>query len=261
MEGRCHNPAFFYRMKYMALVKFYTSKKKDVDYFKTLLKEKKKGEKEVFSWALGPHKILKRFTTKKGNFLKKDVDFVEGYIDSFYKENSEEIKKRSKIIEKDWGKKEKIFLKLIKDLFGDSNFPRKAYKCYTTIWGIYPRFLEEGIFMIPWNHKTKKYELSVIAHEMLHFKFYNYIKKEMGIKKPEKDVFIWHISEIFNGIIQSSKPWLKVFKLKPMYYPFHTRIIKQNLLWWEKQKEKNVTLLIERIVDSVERNRRNLGLK
>jgi hypothetical protein len=62
---------------------------------------------------------------------------------------------------------------------------------------------------------------------MLHFIFYDYfIKKYPQYNKKKYSFYIWHISEIFNGIIQNSFPWLKIFKITGQSYPEHQKIIK-----------------------------------
>ena len=103
---------------------------------------------------------------------------------------------------------------------------------------MYPRYLKDKTFQFPYRHKKKNFIPVVIAHEMLHFIFYDYIHKKFPKYKSYKyDFFIWHVSEIFNEIVQNSPKWFKVFKAKSMGYPEHKRIVnKLSKKYYKKDK-------------------------
>lgn len=125
-----------------------------------------------------------------------------------------------------WTKIAPHYFSLIDALFNNRKWPRGKYIAFGTIWGMYPRFLKDKTFQIPFWHRAPRYISVVIAHELLHFMFYDYFYEHYPkYHRPEDSFFVWHISEIFNSIIQNSPQWLKVFELKSMAYPEHKKII------------------------------------
>jgi len=113
---------------------------------------------------------------------------------------------------------------------------------------MYPRFLDDKTFCIPYLHKNEKYVNVVIAHEMLHFVFYDYFyKKYPEYNNSEYNFFVWNISEIFNSLIQNSNEWIKVFKEQSMTYLQHDIIINKI----RDLKINNIDLLIEKIISEV----------
>ena len=61
-------------------------------------------------------------------------------------------------------------------------------------------YFEDKTFQIPIKYKNKKYVNAIIAHELLHFMFYDYLEKSITpINYPEETV--WQLSELFNTLI------------------------------------------------------------
>ena len=136
------------------------------------------------------------------------------------------MEKHLSVYQSNWENKEKSFLNLVNEIFCDNFWPEGKYVVYLTIWGIFPRFLEDSTFQVPYKYKNQKYINVIIAHEMLHFVFHNYFyQKYPQYKQNEHNFFVWHISEIFNVIVQNSSKWLKIFEVKTMDYPEHREII------------------------------------
>lgn len=227
-------------------IRIISSLEKDIECLNNFLQESKSkhGDKEIFSWAIAPHKEL----VATPHLTKR---IISAYVHSFYNNHEEKIAMHRSSIENTWRKKELKFFKLTEELFGDSYWPKGLYIGYLTIWGVYPRYLENKIFFVPWNHARKGYAYSVIAHELLHFKFYDFFSKKFPeYKNLTSNTFVWHVSEIFNAVIQLSLPWLRVFPAKPMLYPVHSRLVRKCLIWWKalSKKDKNVYILIEKII-------------
>jgi hypothetical protein len=210
-------------------VKFVISKKKELETFLAFLNESKYWDnKREMNWAFyKPHPKLKILKQKNLSSLEKK-SIVVRYINFYYKGNLEKIKKGVLKTKKDWQSKEKHFFNLVDEIFKNHSWPKGKYIAYPTIWGMYPRYLKDKTFQFPYHHKKENFIPVVIAHEMLHFIFYNYFFKNYPhYKKREYDFFVWHISEIFNVIIQNSPPWLKIFNTHVQTYPEHRKIIKQ----------------------------------
>lgn len=118
--------------------------------------------------------------------------------------------------------------------------------------GLYSRDIKNKIFQFPYSHPISGYSVAVIAHELLHFIFYDYFFKNYPqYKKPNKSLFVWHISEIFNSVIQKSNIWKEIFRAALLDYPFHKEIIKK----LKKQYRQQIItdLLIESILEELKR--------
>ncbi len=184
------------------------------------------------------------------NYIKKEI--VEKFVGEFYRKNKAIIEKNIDLYEINWNKKEKTFYKLVKKIFTEIPWPKGKYIAYSTMWGMYPRFLEDKTFQVPYKHKNPKYVNVIIAHEMLHFIFYDYFyKKYPGYRSKKYNLFVWHISEIFNVIVQNSNKWMKVFKLKTMPYPEHKKVIKKLKEKYKSAKLFKANDLIDDIIKAV----------
>lgn len=227
-------------------IKFLIDAKKDLDIF-YLLNKDIENNPNVFNWAfLDKYPELSKY--KKNNFLEISKKELNIFIHSIYKKDAEIMDKNILKYENDWGIIEGEFYDLVSDIFGLYNFPEGKYIGYLTIWGMYPRFLNDKTFCIPYFHKKEKYINVIIAHEMLHFIFYDYFYKNYPkYNEPKYNFFVWYVSEIFNSLIQNSKEWLDVFDEESMAYPEHNKIIK-NI---RDLKINNLDDLIDEIVKEV----------
>ncbi|MDD3998782.1 MAG: hypothetical protein PHR98_01595 [Candidatus Shapirobacteria bacterium] len=219
-------------------IKFKIDPKKDISTFFDFLKDAKYDEGRNFEWAiLKHHPYFKKFN---GEIDKK---IVKDFVFKYYSKNKKAIEKNIITHENNWKKIEKDFFKLAHDLFLDTKWPKGKYIAYTTMWSMYPRFLDDKTFQIPAISKKKKVASFIIAHEMLHFIFYEYfLNKYKKYKSHKYDFFVWHVSEIFNVIIMNRPEWQKILKNKDDGYPEHGKII-------EKLSKKECC--IDELVDNI----------
>lgn len=204
-------------------VKFKISYKKDVETFFAFLGEKH-NTKRVMNWAI--YSIFPYL--KKIQLTKRDKKFVDQFVLFQYKTKAREMKENMAIYENQWRKVEPLFSRLTQVIFGSRKWPKGKYIAFATIWGMYPRFLEDKTFQIPFKYPKPAYINVVIAHELLHFMFYDYcFAKYPQYKKESYELLMWHASEIFNPLIQNSAKWQKIFGLPTMPYPEHEKAIKQ----------------------------------
>jgi len=216
-------------------IKFLVNKKKELETYIGFLHDSKFHEnKREMDWAFYiPHPKLMRLRNKK--FSSRDkIKIVKKYIDEYYCEkDSKAVKRILLVTEKQWTKKENLFFALVNNIFHHHPWPKGKYIAYGTIWGMYPRFLKDKTFLFPLDRKNKREASIIIAHEMLHFIFYDYVfNKFQKYKKHEYDFKMWHISEIFNVIIQNSPEWVKFFGQKTDPYPEHRRHIRKLKKAW-----------------------------
>jgi len=104
-----------------------------------------------------------------------------------------------------------------------------------------PRYVKQKIFFFPYKHKISKYSNKVIAHELLHFIFFDYLEKNHGLEewskiKNKPDDYIWKISEVFNNVIEDWRPYNRLLKDKPNPYTGTEKMFeKMKKQWREKQ--------------------------
>ncbi len=207
-------------------VKFKISVEKDVRTFFAFNDEAAYDEGRNLEWAIfKSYPAFKKY--QKGNVLKISKKEVREFVQQSYAKRSKEIKQNMELYKKNWQKVEKDYFALVDNLFNKKYWPKGKYICYPTIWGMYPRFLEDSTFQVPTRQPKKIRGVNVIiAHEMLHFIFYKYFFTKYPKYKSDKyDFFCWHVSEIFNEVIQNSPEWIKVFELPLSPYPEHEDIV------------------------------------
>ncbi|MBI5401275.1 hypothetical protein HZB05_00385 [Candidatus Wolfebacteria bacterium] len=207
-------------------VKFKIDYKKDVKTFFAFNNEADFDDGRNLEWAIfSKYPEFKKY--KRGNKLDVSQKQISKFVNSIYQKNKKIIDSNFYLYKKNWLKLEKKYFYLVDDLFDNYKWPEGKYVTYPTIWGMYPRFLEDKTFQIPFKDKKKKDINVIIAHEMLHFMFYDYFyKKYPKYKSNNYNFFVWNISEIFNSVVQNSSGWLKIFKIKPKSYPEHENIVK-----------------------------------
>jgi len=201
-------------------------------------------------------KFLKMFLPKKLHYIlkknfseKNKIKVITEYINNEFNLHKNEINKNVKEVSKKWKLIEKSYFKLICKIFKNHPWPKGEYIGFTSIFEMYPRDIKEKIFYFPALHKNLNFSLAIIAHEMLHFIFFDYIKarydinenKELKNKNPK---YIWNISEVFNLVIETWKPYQKIFKTnsKPYYFVHAKMLSKMKKLWKEK---KDVDCLLD----------------
>lgn len=154
--------------------------------------------------------------------------------------------------QKYWEKIASNYFLMVDELFGGRHWPRGKYIAYGTIWGMYPRNLKDKTFQIPYWHRTPKYIPVVIAHELLHFMFYDYFYSHYPkYRRPKQNFFVWHISEIFNIIVQNSPAWINRFKLKSLGYPEHKKMIRHLARALYRRGKWNLNALLDKIIEEV----------
>ena len=220
-------------------IKFKIDSKKDVSTFFDFLEDAKYDKGRSFEWA-----ILKHYPYFKKFNWEVDKKIVQDFVFKYYSKNKKAIEQSIMIYENNWRKIEKDFFNLVYTLFPKTKWPKGKYIAYITMWSMYPRFLDDKTFQIPAISKKKKAATFIIAHEMLHFIFYEYfLNKYKKYKSHKYDFFSWHVSEIFNVIIMNRPEWQKILENKDDGYPEHRKII--NKL---NKKQYGVGELVDNII-------------
>lgn len=147
-------------------------------------------------------------------------------IAAFFELNSRQIQENILLYEQNWRKVEAAYELLVDDLFSKRAWPQGEYVAFATMWGMFPRDLKRKTFQVPAIYENSPYVNVIIAHELLHFMFYDlYYEMHPEDNKPEQNFFVWKVSEIFNEVVQNSPTWKNVFGLETMGYPEFEKII------------------------------------
>ena len=218
-----------------------------VGFVEGCLKEK---DVDFAKWFL-PEQL--HFILEKGFTKKEREKIVRKYAEYFYSQKIKEIKVGLKNSKKNWEKVEDKYFKLAGKIFKNHPWPKSYYKegyCgMPTIFRMYPRFIDRKYFFFPYNHEVKNFTNYTIAHELLHFIFFDYIDKKYGIKEHDEfagkhERYVWQISEAFNVVIENWSPYFRVIKVPTTTYTKEQEVVyrKMKKQWTEKQD-------IDRVLD------------
>jgi len=173
---------------------------------------------------------------------------ISKYTKDFYQTNKTEITKGFETTKKRWKKIEKQFYAIANNIFENHPWPKGKYIGYASIYSMYPRDIKSKTFYFPYA-KIKWDPIQTIAHEMLHFIFFDFIKNKYGIKentefKSKDPKYVWQISETFNTVIENWKPYKDLFNetknVKP--YPGCEKIYKKMRGQWNRNQNINQLL-------------------
>jgi len=197
-----------------------------------------------FFYNLYPEiKFLKKNKRKTKVIQKKEI---EKFVNGFYSKNEKEFKLQAQKAQKEWNKNKNKFFKLTNGIFKKQKWSKGKYVGYLTIWGTFPRFLNDNTFCFPDKTRKKQFVLAVSLHEMMHFIFYEYaIKKHAKLFKKlntEQGVF-WELAEIFNAVMHKTE-LVKIHGNKNyLVYPQHKKILPYFVKLWKDNKDIDIWIL------------------
>jgi len=164
-------------------------------------------------------------TARTNPKLRKDV--INDYFDKYYADHKKEIIESIRTIKNGWGKVEQEYARVTEKIFGGYSFPNGMYAAYASIINCNPRFLDSKTFQFFYK-KDRDKATYTIAHELLHFIFFDFVEKKMTneIRKLSDDK-LWDLSEIFNIVILRSAAYKKIINRKYVRpYPSHEKYIR-----------------------------------
>jgi len=217
----------------MKKVSFKLNKKLDKDMINVFL-DLKQGGLDFSGCVLNPNPELKKVIDKKDKDIKKEIN---KYVNRIYEKKKETLDKKVKEFNQRWGKLEKSYFNLIKDIFKLKTLPNHKYTGYLSIINCGPRFLEDRSFQV--FYKKPNDSMYVTMHEILHFFFYDYVFKNYPkFRKldPNKEI-LWELAEVFNSVILAESEFKKVHKQKRDWsYPAHRKYLKNLKKLWQESK-------------------------
>lgn len=197
------------------------------------------------------HPTLKGIEKLEKEEAKRKVNM---YIDDLYLKNKDGIKKTVAQMQKDWREIEDEFFEITNHVFKNLPWPKGEYIAYFSISPPCPRYLYNKTFSVVYT-KDGRWK-KIVAHEMLHFMFYEYIRKkympnlkntiekEMNIQLEKTFIFpLWDISEIFNAIVMNEGGFQKLLPYPSEPYPKHKEAYKKlQKIWIDSDKDIEVFL-------------------
>ncbi len=222
-------------------VKLAISPKADVENCLCFIKRRYVKNPEFVKWFL-PKEFYFLLSKK---FSQKERDkILRRYTEHIFELKKQEIKDGIIKVKKDWQLASKRYFYLVNKIFKNHPWPRGRYIGYASIYHMFPRNIREKTFFFPYVHKISKFAHYVIAHEMLHFAFFDYISKVYNLKENSKFLnkpsnYIWQISEVFNSVIENWDPYRKIFKIKGLKRKPYTgqKYFKKMLKQWTKKQD------------------------
>lgn len=163
---------------------------------------------------------------------KPTKQVVSKYVDAFYTKHIQALKNTCSAFEKTWQPAEKRYFAAVKKIFGNAQTPKQGYRAYLSIVDCNPRFLETKSFQIYWKHKDGV--RFVTAHEILHFFFFDYVKKHLP--KLYRNPLLWDVSEVFNSVVLIDPMFVKAHGIKrTVAYPAHRQYLPAIRRAWKKR--------------------------
>jgi len=180
-------------------------------------------------------------TSKKFSFSERNK-IISEYTRHIYKINKKEILKGVENTRKRWTKVENKFYKIVNTIFQGHAWPKGQYAGFASIYLMYPRNIKKKTFYFPYR-KIKWDPIGTIAHEMMHFIFFDFIRKKYKVEqdtefKGKNPKYVWRVSETFNTVIENWKPYKNIFNEKNDVKPYPGCEIMYQLMrqqWNEKQ--------------------------
>ena len=155
------------------------------------------------------------------------------------------LNKKIREFQTDWDKVEKKYFQAVAKIFKNHPWPKGKYIGYLSIINCNPRFIKDKTFQVFYFHPEGV--VSVTAHELLHFIFYDYcLKKHSKIFKKlnTDDGIFWNLAEIFNAVVLSQPEFVKIHKIKNQKnYPAHKKYILILKRVWTKERNINKWIL------------------
>jgi hypothetical protein len=168
------------------------------------------------------HPGLRRLSDSSGIGQRKRL---YTYIDRYYEEQRMGLVHSQLRMNRNWRSVSTRFSRAIRQLFQSHPWPKGNYVCYLSIFDCNPRFLGTATFQVFYK---KDNPIDTIAHELMHFMFYHYVKsqffKQYSRIPGEK---LWELSEIFNAVALDLPQFRELTKEQhKVYYPKHKAFLK-----------------------------------
>ncbi len=155
------------------------------------------------------------------NIEEEDID---KFLAEFYSRNLSKIRQAVDKFEQNWNEVSGRFWTVSNRLFKNKIALKGEYDVFITLNPFSPRFLEDESFMIYFRGESAK---GIIAHELMHFFFYQYTQKffpEIFSELDPDSGIYWDMAEIFNNVVLDSEMFNFITK-EEHPYPDHEKYL------------------------------------
>lgn len=196
-----------------------------------------------YRYGADDRETLKMFLPRELHYIsesrfseREKTKIVKEYVlDTFLLRQKEMIRNTDRVRKK-WQKVSRYYFQLVKEIFKNRPWPKGKYIGFASVFDMYPKNVKAKTFYFSGLNKDVDFNVAIVAHEMLHFMFFDYLEKKIR-PKNKKPEYIWNVSETFNLVMEGRKPYQKIFKTdgKPYYAAHAKMLVKMNKLWEEKE--------------------------
>lgn len=162
---------------------------------------------------------------------KRQEEVISAYVRLFYRKHFKELERAKEKFQNKWDKNARDFFTASDRFFAKRPWPKGRYHANISIFDCNPRFLETKTFQVFWRRPKP---LAVIAHEMLHFLFYDSVEHHFSKVKIGKEP-LWQLSEIVNSFVLAEPMFVKITQNPtPSLYPDLVPLARELLPLWKK---------------------------
>jgi hypothetical protein len=160
---------------------------------------------------------------------------VGPYVDQYYRDHRIEIESSLAAMQATWDKISERYFKEVERVFGPLSFYRpKNIVAHLSIFkcGV----IEDNLRGFQIWYKTEKEPDEVrrhVAHEVLHFYYYAYLKKTKRNRLREN----WDAAEIFNRVVLNLPEFRALTEREELGYSMHTRRLPKYLRLWQSSSD------------------------
>lgn len=212
-------------------VQFIVDQKFDTEIASAFLNEK------IGSYDFGHDRILRKHPALAAwRHLPetKRQPLIRTYIKQYSAEHARDIARAIDQMQHIWDRVEPKFFLALEQIFGSLSFYRPTLiraKLSLFTCGV----VDENMRAFQIWYGTAREPAEVrrhVAHELLHFYYYTYLKKH-GYHKLIND---WDAAEIFNRIILNEPSFFRLTKREELGYAHHTRRVPRYRKIWERSE-------------------------
>ena len=127
-------------------VTFHRSTKKDIETLHAFVKDAAYDNGRNLDWAVfKKYPRLKVYFDKDKNYKVINEEVLRNFINKEYRAKKTSMDRALLQHKKHWTKISLRYFSLVDKLFGSHKWPCGKYIAFGTIWGMYPRFLEDKL--------------------------------------------------------------------------------------------------------------------
>lgn len=184
---------------------------------------------------------------------------ISEYVEGEYQKNNQRFSEFVEPMNKEWTEVEPGFFAITNKIFKNTPWPPGEYKGFYTISSPYPRLLDRKVFQVKYDpEKDPEGRWRIVAaHEMIHFIFFEFVRKKWLPELPDiKDgiggyiddklrIPLWDLSEIFDTVLLNTEECQKLFPFPQRQKPAHEKYDEEYTRLWQ-ETNGDIDLFLEK---------------